>query len=78
MATSINRGSCDVHAYLYHNDALVSVWCTNSWKGTGVAVTECEQGETLRVRTDHRTCHDVQGDHEERRSWFSVVLITMT
>ena len=72
------RGSCDVYAHLYQNDILVGVYSGNSWAGSGIAVTECEQGETLRVRTDDRGCHDVAGDPDDRFSWFSVVLIAMT
>ena len=79
MASNTLSSSCIVHAHLYRNDRLVGVR-SNDWNSnTGVAVTECEQGETLQVRTNENTCHDIRGDSDDRRlSWFSVVLITMT
>ena len=78
MTASAHKGGCEVHAQLYRNDFLVSVYTAGAWRGAGVAVTECEQGETLRVRTNERTCHDVWSDPNDRRTWFSVVLIAMT
>ena len=78
MAATTSTFDCLVDAELYHNGFLVSVYAGSTRTGSGIAVTECEQGETLRVRTNDRTCHDVYGDHDERRSWFSVVLIAMT
>ena len=78
MAATTNKLDCNVDAQLYHNGFLVSVYTGGERNGSGVAVTECEQGETLRVRTNERTCHDVQSDHDDRWSTFSVVLIAMT
>ena len=80
MASSTARtGGCDVFADLYHNQPLASVWNNPNHLGTGVAATECEQGETLRVRTNDHTCHDMLSDTEnDRWNWFSVVLIAMT
>ena len=71
--------TCFVVAHLYRNDKLVGVRGDNWHSRTGVAVTECEEGETLRLRTDENTCHDVWVDPADLRyNWFSVVLITMT
>ena len=79
MAANIVSDACDVDAHLYRNGMLVGVRGADWYTRPGVAVTECEQGETLRVRTNERTCHDVLGDTVDRRhSWFSVVLIAMT
>ena len=80
MAANIVSDSCDVEAHLYRNDKLVGARGDGDWHSrTGVAVTECEEGETLRVRTNENTCHDVWNDPEDLRlNWFSVVLIAMT
>ena len=80
MAANTVSGSCAVEVHLYRNDKLVGARGHNwDYAQTGVAVTECEQGETLRVRTNENTCHDILADSEDRRmNWFSVVLIAMT
>ena len=58
--------------------SLVSVYAGSTRTGSGIAVTECEQGETLLIQTNDHSCHDVMGDHSERWSTFSVVLIATT
>ena len=78
MAATTNEDGCEVHAHLYRNNILVSVYTGSPRNGSGIAVIECEQGETLRVRTNERGCHDVWGDPDDRRSTFSVVLIART
>ena len=78
MAATTHTFNCEVHAHLYHNGILVSVYTGGDRNGSGIAVTECEQGETLRIRTNDRGCHDVLGDHDDRYTSFSVVLIAMT
>ena len=79
MAANTVSGACTIEVHLYRNDRLVGAR-SHSWDSqTGIAVTECEQGETLRVRTNEDTCHDILADSEDRRlNWFSVVLIAMT
>ena len=79
MASNTWSGDCTIEAYLYRNENMVGVWSDGWITATGVAVTECEEGETLRVRTNENTCHDIWNDPDDVRvSWFSVVLIAMT
>ena len=78
MAATVNGAGCLVDAELYHNGFLVSVYAGSTRTGSGIAVTECEQGETLLIQTNDHSCHDVMGDHSERWSTFSVVLIATT
>ena len=79
-ANTLSGGSCNVEAHLYRNDKLVGIRSSGEWNSlSGVAVTECEQGETLRVRTNDRTCHQADVNPDDLRlNWFSVVLIAMT
>ena len=76
MAANVISGDCPVEAHLYRDDKIVGVR-GDSWdSNTGVAVTECELGDTLRVRTNENSCHDIYNDSVDRRlNYFSVVLI---
>ena len=63
MAANIVSDSCDVDAHLYRNDKLVGARGDGDWHSrTGVAVTECEEGETYQVvkptLTSDCTCAD--------------------
>ena len=79
MAANTWSDDCNIEAHLYRNENLVGVWSDGWISATGIAITECEQGETLRVRTNDHTCHDIFGDaSDDRYNWFSVVLMTMT
>ena len=80
-ASAVSCCDCNIEAHLYRNeDRLVGVRGSSSWNSqAGVAVTECEQGETLEVRTNENTCHDIHDENDDRRvNWFSAVLIAMT
>ena len=64
---------------LYKDQNLVSLRAdVHSGTDTALAVVECDAGETVVTRTAvHSPRHDVFGDPDDRRSWFSGVLITI-
>ena len=80
-ASAVSCCDCNIEAHLYRNeDRLLGVRGSSSWNSqAGVAVTECEQGETLEVRTNERNCHQLHNESDDLRvNWFSAVLIAMT
>ena len=78
-ASLMGDGSPGVRAQLYRDSHLVSVLdIGDGIQITGVAFTECDASQTLSVRTNDDTAHKVFGNADDRRTWFSGVLIALT
>ena len=79
FATNIMHGHHRAHVQLYKDQNLVSLDAVgDSGTDTALAVVDCDAGQTVMARTAvHSPRHDVFGDPDDRRSWFSGVLITI-